>query len=83
MRNGRGVDLGWSRLSHFQCRVVFRNPVFDFAVKPFCLDEDFLRFRLRRNVGEGVVDRISLSPTCLKIVGIIVHRFVQHKFRTF
>ena len=36
MRNGRGVALGWPRLSHFQCRVVFRNPVFDFAVKPFC-----------------------------------------------
>ena len=63
--------------------MVFRDPVFDFAVKPFCLGEDFLRFRLRRNVGEGVVDRISLSPTGLKIVGIIVRRFVQHKFRTF
>ena len=30
---GRGVDLGWSRLSHFQRGVVFRNPVFDFKGK--------------------------------------------------
>jgi hypothetical protein len=38
--SGRGVDLDWSRLSHFQRGVVFRNPVFDFNVKLFCLDDD-------------------------------------------
>jgi hypothetical protein len=34
--------------------MIFRNPALDFAVKLGCLDEDLLRFRLRRNVGEGV-----------------------------
>jgi hypothetical protein len=33
---GRGVDLGWSRLSHFHRGVVFRYPVFNFNVKLFC-----------------------------------------------
>jgi hypothetical protein len=62
--------------------VIVRNPAFDFAVKPGCLDEDLLCFRLRRNVGEGVIDSISLSPTGFKIVGVLVRRFAQHKFRT-
>jgi len=34
-----------------------------------------------RNVGEGVVDRISLSPTGFEIIGLLVHGFAQHKFR--
>src|SRR5438094_10615173 len=57
---GRGVDLGWSRLSHFQRGVVFHNPVFDFNVKLFCLDDDLFCFCVGRNIGESVVDSISL-----------------------
>jgi|SRR5580693_8682020 hypothetical protein len=44
--------VGWSRLSHFQHGVVFRNPVFDFNAKLFCLDEDLFRFCVGRNIGE-------------------------------
>lgn len=62
--------------------MVFRNPVFDLAIKLLRLDEDLLRFRLCRNVGEGVVDRISLSPTGFEIIGVLVRGFAQHKFRT-
>ena len=50
--------------------MVFRDPVFDFAVKPRGLDKDLLRFGLRGDVGEGVVDGISLSPTGLEVVGV-------------
>ena len=38
----------------------FRDPVFDLVVKLGSLDKDLLRFGLRRNIGEGVVDSISL-----------------------
>ena len=37
-----------------QRRVIFGNPVFDFAAKLGCLDEDLLRFRLRRATLEKV-----------------------------
>ena len=59
------------------------NPVLDLAIKLLRLDKDLRRFRLRRNVGEGVVDRISLSPTGLKIVGVLLRRFTQDQFRAF
>jgi hypothetical protein len=78
---GHGVDLGWSRFSHFQDGVVLRNPVFDFDVKLFCLDDDLFCFCVGRNIGESVVDSISLSSTRLKIVGILVCDFTQHQFR--
>jgi hypothetical protein len=78
---GRGIDLGWSRLSHFQRGVVFRNPVFAFNVKLFCLDEDLFCFCVSRNIGEGIVDSISLPSTRLKIVGVLVRGFTQHQFR--
>ena len=78
---GRGVDLGWSRLSHFHRGVVFRNPVFDFNVKLFCLDDDLFCFCVGRNIGESVVDSISLLPTRLKIVGVLVRGFTQNQFR--
>jgi hypothetical protein len=80
---GRGVDLGWPRVSYFQRGVVFRNPVFDFNVKLSCLDEDLFCFRVRRNIGESIVDGISLSSARLKIVGVLVRVFAQHQFRTF
>ena len=60
--------------------MVFRDPAFDFAVKPFRFDEDLLRFGLGRNIGEGV-DSISLSPTRLKVVGVLVRGLTQHQFR--
>jgi hypothetical protein len=78
---GRGVDLGWSRLSHFHRGVVFRNPVFNFNVKLFCLDDDLFCFCVGRNIGESVVDSISLPSTRLKIVGVLVRGFTQHQFR--
>jgi hypothetical protein len=81
MRDGRGVDLGWSRLSHFQRGMVFRNPVFDFNLKLFCLDDDLFCFSVGRNIGESLVDSISLPSTRLKIVGVLVHGFTQHQFR--
>ena len=62
--------------------MVHGNPVLDLAIKLLRLDDDLLRFRLRRNVGEGVVDRISLSPTGFEIIGVLVHGLAQHKFRT-
>src|SRR6266566_5933900 len=77
---GRGVDLGGARLSYFQRGVVFRNPVFDFNVKLFCLDDDLFCFCVSRNVGESVVDSISLPSTRLKIVGVLVRGFTQHQF---
>ena len=49
---GRGIDLGWSRVLHFQRGVVFRNPVFDFNIKLSCLHEDLFCFRVRRNIGK-------------------------------
>lgn len=61
--------------------MVLGNPVLDLAIKLLRLDEDLLCFRLRRNVGEGVVDRISLSPTGFEIIGVLVNGFAQHKFR--
>jgi len=61
--------------------VVFRNPVFDFNVKLFCLDEDLFCFCVGRNIGESIVDSISLPSTRLKIVGVLVRSFTQHQFR--
>jgi hypothetical protein len=65
---GAKVQIAFGLL-HFRRRVVLRDPVFDFAVKLRGLDSNLLRFRLRRNIGEGVIDRTSLSPTGLKVVG--------------
>ena len=79
---GHGFDLGRSRLSRFQRGVVFRNPAFEFNVKLFCLDDDLFCFYLGRNIGESVVDSISLPSTRLKIVGVLVRGFTQHQFRT-
>jgi len=76
---GRGVDLGWFRPSHFQRGVVFRNPVFDFNVKLFHLDDDLFCFCVGRNIGESVVDSISFPSTRLKIVGVLVRGFTQHQ----
>ena len=69
---GHGVDLGWSRLSHFQHGVVFRNPAFDFNVELFCWDEDLFCFCVGRHIGESIVDSISLPSTRLKIIGVLV-----------
>ena len=63
--------------------MVLGNPVLDLVIKLLRLDEDLLRFRLRRNVGDRVVDRISLPPTCFKIVGVLLRRFTQDQFRAF
>jgi hypothetical protein len=63
--------------------MVLGNPVLDLVIKLLRLDEDLLRFRLRRNVGEGVVNRVSLSPTGVEIVGVLVRGFAQHQFRAF
>ena len=57
---GRGIDLGWSRVLHFQRGVVFRNPVFDFNIKLSCLHEDLFCFRVRRNIGESII-RVQVS----------------------
>jgi len=80
--DGAVVQVAFEFL-HFQRRVSFRDPVFDLAVKLGSLDKDLLRFGLRRDVGEGVVDGISLSPAGLEIVGVLLRRFAQHKFRAF
>ena len=58
----------------------FRDPVFDLVVKLGCLDKDLLRFGLRRNIREAVVDRISLSPTGFKIVGVLVRGLPNTSF---
>ena len=62
-------------------RVIIRNPILYLFVKLGCLNEDLLCFRLGRNVGESVVDSISLPSTRLKIVGVLVRGFTQHQFR--
>jgi hypothetical protein len=50
---GRAASIfGLSRVSHFQRGVGFRNPVFDFNVKLFCLDEDLFCFCVGRNIGK-------------------------------
>src|SRR5208337_1954781 len=66
-----------------ECGVTLCDPVFDLVVKFVGLNKDLLRFGLGRYVGEGIVDSISLSPTGLKVVGILVSGFSQHKFRAF
>jgi hypothetical protein len=60
--------------------MVLRDPVFDLAVKLRSLDEDLRRFGLGSNIGEGVVDSISLSPTGLKIIGVLVGRLPNTSF---
>ena len=66
-----------------ECGVTLCDPVFDLVVKCDGLDKDLLRFGLGRYVGEGIVDSISLAPTGLQVVGILVSGFSQHKFRAF
>src|SRR5450759_2234494 len=63
--------------------MVLGNPFFDLVVKFGGLDEDLLRFGLSRDVGEGVIDSISLPPTDLEIVGVLVTWLSKHKFRAF
>ncbi len=63
--------------------MVLGNPVLDLVIKFGSLDHDLFRFGICGNVGESVVNRVSLSPTRLKIVGVLVLKFAQHKFRTF
>jgi hypothetical protein len=54
--------------------VIFRKPIFYLGIKLGCLGKNLLRLGLRRYVGEGVVNGISLSPTGLKIIGGLVSR---------
>jgi hypothetical protein len=46
------------------------NPVLDLVVKLVRLHEDFHRFSFCRNVGESIVDSVSLPPTGLEVVGV-------------
>jgi hypothetical protein len=59
----------------------FVNPVFDFNVKLFCLDDDLFCFCAGRNIGESVVDSISLPSTRLTIVGVLGRGSTQYQFR--
>jgi hypothetical protein len=58
--------------------MVLCDPIFYLAIKPVRLSEYLLRFGLRGDLGEGVVDSISLPSTRLKIVGVLVCGFTQH-----
>ena len=73
-------DTAKTRLSHFQHGVVFRNPVFDFNVKLFCMDEDLFCFCGGRNIGESIVDSISLPSARLKIVSVLVRGLPNTSF---
>ena len=45
------------------------------------MKDDLFCFCVGRNIGESVVDSISLPSTRLKIVGVLVRGFTQHQFR--
>ena len=45
------------------------------------MKDDLFCFCVGRNIGESVVDSISLPSTRLKIVGVLVRAFTQHQFR--
>jgi len=64
-------------------RMVLGNPVFDMAVKLGRLDKDLLRFSFGCNIGEGVVDSVSLPPTGLEIVDILMSWLAEHKLGAF
>ena len=55
--------------------MILGNPGFDVVIKLGSLDHNLFRFSLRGNVGESVVNRVSLSPTRLKVVGVLVRGF--------
>jgi hypothetical protein len=61
--------------------MVLCNPVFDFVVKLGSLVKDLLRFGLVRDVGERLVNRVSLSTTGLEIVSVFVGGLPQDEFR--
>ena len=55
--------------------MVFRDPVFDFALELGRPDKNLRRFGPGCDVGKCVVDSISLSPTGLEVVGILITGF--------
>ena len=56
------------------------DPVFDLVIKLRGLDDDLFRFGFRGDVRKGVVNRVSLSPTGLEIVGVLVRVFAHTSF---
>jgi hypothetical protein len=64
-----------ARISLLKRGMVGGNPVLDLVVKLVRLHEDFHRFSFCRNVGESIVDSVSLPPTGLEVVGVLLRRF--------
>jgi hypothetical protein len=71
------------KISLLESGVILRNPVFDLPIELGSLHDDLFCFSLRGDVRKGVVNRVSLSPTGLEIVGVLVRGFAQQEFRAF
>jgi hypothetical protein len=63
--------------------MVLGDPVFNLAVKLGRLRQDLFRFGLRGDIGEGVVNCISLAPTGFKLVGVPVGAIPQQELGAF